>query len=94
MGAEISNSFGSGGDQITLAGKPGTNTEGKALANFPLGGGEDFIMDDLVDVVEDEQLGIREEQVQMVKFQGWKERSQEAKKILMWLALMGAVIEG
>ena len=51
-------------------------------------------MDDLVGVVEDERHEIREEQAQMVKFQGEKERSQEEKKVLIAFAHMGEVILG
>ena len=52
-------------------------------------------MDDLVEVVEDERLEIwEEEQVQMVKFQGEKESSQEEKNVLTALALTEEVIAG
>ena len=49
-------------------------------------------MDDLVDVVDDGRLAIREEQVKMVQFQGEKERIQEGKRVLTALDLMGKVI--
>ena len=51
-------------------------------------------MGDLVDVVEDGRLEIREEQVQMVKFQDKRERSQEEKNALMSFPLMVEVIAG
>ena len=68
-GADVSNSFGNDGDRANRSWKPETNTEKMAL-NVEQGGCNDFIMDDLADVVEDERLEIREEQVKMVKFQG------------------------
>ena len=49
-------------------------------------------MADLAGVVEDGRLDIRGEQVQIVKFQGGKERSQGWAKSLMALDVMGAVI--
>ena len=52
------------------------------LGNAEVGGGNDVSMGDLVEVVADDLLGIneahgKEEQVQMVKFIGEAESSQE-----------------
>ena len=82
------------GGQSNLSGQPETNTEEMALLGDAMWGVEDFIMDDLVDVVEDGRLGIRGEQVQMAEFQGGKERSLEEEAVLTALALMGEVIAG
>ena len=51
-------------------------------------------MADLAGVVEDGRLDIRGEQVQIVKFQGAKERSREEKKVLAALSFMEEVIAG
>ena len=61
--------------------------------------GNDVILGDLVEAVSDDLLEIIEEQgkegqVQMVKFSNAKEGSQEEKKILTALDLMGEVIAG
>ena len=82
------------GGQGNLSGKPENNTEEKVLENVALAVSNDFIMVDLVDVVDDERLGIREEQVQMVKFQRGEDRSREEKKVLTALAPMEEVIAG
>ena len=64
------------------------------LENVELGGGDDFVLGDLVDVVEDGRLEIREVQVEIAKFQGEKERSREEKKVLTALAFTGEVGAG
>ena len=87
-GPEFSNSFGNDWDRINISGQRGTNAGGKLLENVELGWGDDFVMDDLSYVVGGGRLGIREEQVQIAKFQGGKERSREDKKPLMALAFM------
>ena len=49
-------------------------------------------MGDLANVVEDGRLGIKEEQAKIEKFQGGRERSQEAKKVLTALSFLEEVI--
>ena len=58
------------GDQSNLPEQPETNAAEKAFWNVELGAGDDFVLDDLADVVDDGRLEIREEQVQIAKFQG------------------------
>ena len=60
----------------------GGDADEKVLGNAEVGGGNDVSMGDLVEVVADDLLGIneahgKEEQVQMVKFIGEAESSQE-----------------
>ena len=52
------NSFGNGGGRGNLSGQPETSTVEKASWNVELGRCDDFIMGDLVDVVEDERIEI------------------------------------
>ena len=56
------------------------------------GRGDGFITGDLVEVVEDERLEIREGQAQMVKFQDTEEGSQEEKRAVMAFPPMLEVI--
>ena len=51
-------------------------------------------MDDLVGIVEDGRLEIREEKVQIVKFQGGKGRCQEEEQVPTALAFTEEVIAG
>ena len=57
-------------------------------------GGGDFTIYDLADVVGGGRRDLREEQVQMVKFQGEKEISQEEQNVATALALSDEVIAG
>ena len=66
--AEIPNSFGNDGDRSNLLWQPDTNAAEKVLGGVELGGGGDFIINDIVDVVGEECLHLGEEQVQMVEF--------------------------
>ena len=53
-------------------------------------GGEDFIMTYFEEVVGDERLELRGEQIQMVR----KQKMNDEREVLMAMALMGALILG
>ena len=65
----ISRDFGNGGDQITLPERQETNADEKVLGDVELGWGEEIAIGDFEEVVEEERLELREEQVQLVRKQ-------------------------
>ena len=88
----ISGNLGIRGNQSNLSGQ--LDTDERLSVNAELGGGDDVIMDDLVDVVPGDLIEIGDEsgkagQVQMVKCKCKSGRIQEEAKILMALSPMG-----
>ena len=74
----ISDNFGKYGDQGNLAEQRGTEADEKVLGGAEMGGGNDVLMGDVVEVVADDLLGLNEEQgkegqVQMENFRGESE---------------------
>ena len=84
-GSVISNDFGNGGDQSTLPEQHETNAEEKALWNVELGGGDDVIMGDIVDVVGAERLELRKGEIQIAR----EQQMDEERRVLTAMGLMG-----
>ena len=70
FGTVIFRDFGNGGGESTLPEQQDTSNDEKLLWNVELGGGEAIIIDDFEEVVGEERLELREEQVQWVGNQG------------------------
>ena len=70
FGTAISKDSGNGGDRIKLPEKQETNAEEKALRNVDRWG-EDVIMGDFEEVVGEERLELRGDQIQTVRNKKW-----------------------
>ena len=79
MGSATSGNLGNYGDQSNLPWQWETDTGEKALENADLGGWSDGVMGDWIDVVSDDLLQIREDQVQRAKLRDEKEKVEKKR---------------